>query len=297
MKKLLLIVLSVAMTLGMTMTALADSKNTKGSKAEYELSETYEWSVPADTVFTDVKTIQALGSDLSKSVSVTNCSLEEDKTLNISLDESNTFQLTAGSKTLDYEISKTGTTETWAPLAKGDKVLSISSGEGDSKSQALYGKITSDKPVVAGKYKDTITFVATVDTKINLKGYTWTAKDGLFLNPGEQGGNPDDYSLTGEYIIKFETDYCYPVTVNKLYFSSSEHSISFDGTDYEGTKTKELFARITYNESSQKWTADGYSPDQIKVWKFDSTDAGTDATNEQLIEWLNEHGTLAPPTE
>ena len=168
MKKLLTILLALLCCVA---TVLADEPDTKTTDVSYTVEESYEWTVPSDTEFTALATDQKLEDE----VSVIKCLIADKNVLKISLDDTdgaNDMLLEYAGDKVAYEVALT---EGGDALAAGDLVLKVASGElaptgeGSTKTQNVYGKITGS-PKKAGTYEDTLTFVANV---IALKTVTY----------------------------------------------------------------------------------------------------------------------------
>ena len=155
MRKLLTVLVSVLMVLTCTATVFADGNTTE---VNYEVSESYEFTVPATT------TISTDSTTLTNGVAITKNSIAVDKKLQIKVASTNSWNLKLVNGTDNDKLAYTASLDssTWAALANDAVVLEKAAGT--LGSQNLYAKLTNaaGNETKAGTYKDTLTFTAAV---------------------------------------------------------------------------------------------------------------------------------------
>lgn len=154
--------------------ALAATPDTKSTNVKYEVTQSYEWSVPSEIDFDKDKGInQSVSGTVKNSgenkVKVTKNVIAEGKQLNITATGSGTngaFTIKNGDKgteTLVYTVTKDSDT---AGINAGDTILSVDSGTNTGDVALTFTlKTTSKSAEVAGSYSGTVTYTASVDDK------------------------------------------------------------------------------------------------------------------------------------
>lgn len=179
MNKVAAAVLAAAMVGSMAVPAFADdvasgealTGETGSTNVTYTVEESYSWTVPNEVKFT------ADEKELTGSVTVTKCVINEGKTLKISIADSNSvdsstdtnFVLTryvgssaSGSTTRTYTVKKEST-----GLKNSSEVMSVAAGavstEGSHVQQLTFAlNDVNNIFETAGTYKGTLTFTASI---------------------------------------------------------------------------------------------------------------------------------------
>lgn len=143
---------------GVTPVAAEDTKETT---TKYKVAEGYEWDIHTEVDFGKDKGVNQTSTvDKSYGVNVSKNVIGDGKILTISLDADNDFQVVNGSTSLSYTVAKDGETD---KLGAGSEVLAVPSGT-NTGSQDLEFVLSTSKgeAEVAGKYSDTIKYVAAI---------------------------------------------------------------------------------------------------------------------------------------
>ncbi len=135
----------------MGVTAFAAEPDTKSTDVKYEVTQSYKWSVPSEVEFTqDTKVVS------DQKVEVTENIIPAGHSLQIALNEDNTFKITSNEEAvLSYTV--TGKQN----LNAGDAVLKVKAGV-NSGEQALTFTLTKDNVEKAGTYTGTLSYTASV---------------------------------------------------------------------------------------------------------------------------------------
>jgi len=153
MRKFLATALAVPMALSVFVPVLAEEPaNTKDVDIQYEVEQSYEWSVPSS--------ISA--DDGAVEVKVTKNVIQAGKALKITVDSANNFVLkNTEDETDTIEYSITANSKAWTD---GGTVLTVESGV--SSGSVIGSAAIVGTPTGAGTYKDTLTFTAKIDEGI-----------------------------------------------------------------------------------------------------------------------------------
>lgn len=160
-KKLLKGMLASASVLGtfaMATPVFAANETGKNTTVEYNVTESYTWTAPADFSFT--KNVNA--ENKNGTVQVTKNVIGSKKKLQISLDPNAAFVLTDAANagnTRTYTLKKGDANGT--ALSKGAVVLEVNAGT-DKGSQGLTFGLNSAGVQKAGTYKGTLKFVSAI---------------------------------------------------------------------------------------------------------------------------------------
>lgn len=150
--------LSASILLGSSLgtPVFAENTTTGSTQVNYTVDESYDWTAPADIVFTS----NSNGSEVKTgNVNVTKNTIGSCKMLTIGIASDQTFELTdtANSSNKRTFTVKDGSTA----LSAGSEVLSVEAGT-DTASKNLSIQMTSVGTEVAGTYSGTLRFVSNI---------------------------------------------------------------------------------------------------------------------------------------
>lgn len=157
MKKTMAFVSALVMAGSLGVSAFAAdttiNQNSTPQTAEVALSQNVPTSYTV-TIPTDPITVSSEAQTLS--VSASSVVIEDGQTLNVSVSSNGAFEMTAGTHSIAYTITKNG-----SDISEGDNVLSVAAGGADAT--ASLSIASSNTPKFAGNYTDTLTFTVSVD--------------------------------------------------------------------------------------------------------------------------------------
>ena len=215
MKKLLALILAIALMATLSVTAFAEEYDTTGDKSmtvTYAVAPSYIVTIPGEI------TIGADGTS-TDTIKAENVVVNKGQYVSVSLDEENGFTVTTQEgASLTYTVTANGET-----LAAGDEILAVNPADGKTGTASITFDIDESAIQYAGTYTGTVIFtVAVKDVPKTIINFTMVSGDfeewfpGLTANLQAEAGmtwaewiesdyNVDDYVMTelwdGNYVI------------------------------------------------------------------------------------------------
>lgn len=156
-KSAIAVAASIAALSGTIMPIMAeDTQSNKSTTINYEVAETYDWTVPASVTFTDNGTTAKTGT-----VSVTKNVIGYGKILVISIDSNEDFALKDSTESKNTRTYKVFVGSGSTALAKAGEVLKTPAGTNTSNVSLTF-KLDSISVEKSGSYSDTLAFNSVV---------------------------------------------------------------------------------------------------------------------------------------
>lgn len=162
MKRILLIILSAALILGMTIVSLAEEDITQESDPQsgeisvgYNAGVTYTVTIPASVTFTDTE------KSVDRPLQVSNVMLHEGSSLKVYVASLNSFKMVNGDGYIDYHmIINTHP----APDENSFNILTVNAGERVGWAILTFvTELDKKNALYAGNYTDTLTFTVSIE--------------------------------------------------------------------------------------------------------------------------------------
>ena len=165
MKKILSIIIIVAMTLGLPIYSLASEETTTtqdtqeqsgNTNIDYTMEETYTVIFPANVTFTDTET------SIDRGLQVTDVVLREGSSLNVNVASLNGFQMKNGEGSIAYQLVINNNDD--RPVKHNSTVLTVLAGEKTGLAILTFTtELDKSNAPYAGRYSDTLTFTVSID--------------------------------------------------------------------------------------------------------------------------------------
>lgn len=165
MKKILSIIMIVAMTLGLPVYSLAAEETTNtqdtqeqsgNTNIDYTMEETYTVIFPANVTFTDTET------SIDRGLQVTDVVLREGSSLNVNVASLNGFQMKNGEGSIAYQFIVNHNDD--RPVKTNSTVLTVIAGEKTGLAILTFTtELDKSNAPYAGRYSDTLTFTVSID--------------------------------------------------------------------------------------------------------------------------------------
>lgn len=150
------------------------TNNTKKTEVKYEVTQSYEWSVPANVTFSDTNNVvtadgTSSNSDSVQAVHVTKNVIPADSTLKITVTSTNKdttkkdFTIVSEENaTLHYTIKKQDSSKEYNTAIEPDGIVTTVAAGINAKDEPLQFTLTKDSVEKAGTYVATLAFTAEV---------------------------------------------------------------------------------------------------------------------------------------
>ena len=165
MKKILSIIIIVAMTLGLPIYSLASEETTTtqdtqeqsgNTNIDYTMEETYTMIFPANVTFTDTET------SIDRGLQVSDVVLREGSSLNVNVASLNGFQMKNGEGSIAYQLVVNNNDD--RPIKHNSNVLTVLAGEKSGWAILTFTtELDKSNALYAGRYSDTLTFTVSID--------------------------------------------------------------------------------------------------------------------------------------
>lgn len=162
MKKVMSIIMAAIITLGLSVSAFAESSITQDSEekrgntnVDYSLGVSYTVTIPASVTFTDTQ------KEVERGLLASNVILNEGSTLSISVSSLNGFVMRNGEGYIDYSLKVNYNA---IPEENNFDVLIVYAGESSGWAVLTFTTdLNKENALYAGKYTDTLTFTVSVE--------------------------------------------------------------------------------------------------------------------------------------
>lgn len=164
MKKLLSVIMLVAIMLGLPIISMAaengtitqDSQEPSGKiSVDYNMGVTYTVTIPASVTFTDAE------KRVERSLLVVDVLLDEGSSLNVNISSLNDFQMRNGESYIDYYIMYNYST---VPEGNNYNILTVDAGERSGwVILDFITELNKENALYAGNYNDTLTFTVSIE--------------------------------------------------------------------------------------------------------------------------------------
>lgn len=162
MKKVMSIIMAAIITLGLSVSAFAESSITQDSEeksgntnVDYSLGVSYTVTIPASVTFTDTQ------KEVDRGLLASNVILNEGSTLSISVSSLNGFVMRNGEGYIDYSLKVNYNA---IPEENNFDILIVYAGESSGTAILSFATdLNKENAHYAGKYTDTLTFTVSVE--------------------------------------------------------------------------------------------------------------------------------------
>lgn len=165
MKKILSIIIIVAMTLGLPIYSLASEETTTtqdtqeqsgNTNIDYTMEETYTVIFPANVTFTDTET------SIDRGLQVSDVVLREGSSLNVNVASLNDFQMKNGEGSIAYRLVVNNNDSN--PVVHNSTVLTVLAGEKTGLAVLTFTTdLDKSNAPYAGRYSDMLTFTVSIN--------------------------------------------------------------------------------------------------------------------------------------